>query len=232
MALKFNGTEPKTIIYNGTSLTNVVCNGVTVWAKAYTLTMSAGEYTSITVYRKTDDGLIALSNGDTIYYGDLISIFVMNTDGGTVESATVNGVEYLESDKSVTGLIGDGDGGYFLVAGNMTIKTLATRLVEPRISGGVTEESDGTYYAYFNIANNNSVKVYASGEVYVTGGKTISSIRRSISANGQIGVSETDLYTNALKCYVTFTADGYRSNTSQLIFNDYTERTEETTTTT
>lgn len=80
MAINFNGTSLKTINFNGTNITNVELNGDIIWCKPYTLTIDTSGYVEqySVVRTKTNEPSInggdTLRSGQTIYYGDIITV--------------------------------------------------------------------------------------------------------------------------------------------------------------
>lgn len=95
MALKYNGTSPTAIKYNGTDLTVVKYGSTVVWGKPYSLSISAGSNTSVTVTRTSSPNQGAstgtLSSGSVIYYGDVLTISYSVSSGYKINTATVNG---------------------------------------------------------------------------------------------------------------------------------------------
>lgn len=93
--------------------THTVTGNVNVVSTAsqtsYTLTISKGSNTNLTVKR----GSTTLSNGATIYYGDILTITFSANTGYTISQATVNNLNISS-------------GNTFLVVGNTTVKTVAT----------------------------------------------------------------------------------------------------------
>ena len=98
MALKYNGTSPTAIKYNGTDLTVLKYGTTAVWGKPYSLSISAGSNTSVTVTRTSSPNQHAstgtLSSGSVIYYGDVLTISYSVSSGYKINTATVNGTAF------------------------------------------------------------------------------------------------------------------------------------------
>ena len=95
MTLKYNGTSPTAIKYNGTDLTVLKYGTTAVWGKPYSLSISAGANTTVTVNRTSSPNQGAstgtLSSGSVIYYGDVITVSYSVSSGYKISTATVNG---------------------------------------------------------------------------------------------------------------------------------------------
>jgi len=110
MALNFNGTSPTEIIYNNTSLTSLQYGSTKVWGKPYSLSISAGANTTVTVNRTASPNQHAstgnLSSGSVIYYGDTLTISYSVSSGYQIQTHTVNGSNFSSGDSfTVTGAI-------------------------------------------------------------------------------------------------------------------------------
>ena len=98
MALKYNGTSPTAIKYNGTDLTVLKYGSTAVWGKPYSLSISAGTNTSVTVTRTSSPNQGAstgtLSSGSIVYYGDVLTISYSVSSGYKISTSTVNGTTF------------------------------------------------------------------------------------------------------------------------------------------
>lgn len=98
MALTYNGTSPTAIKYNGTDLTVLKYGTTAVWGKPYSLSISAGANTSVTVSRTSSPNQGAstgtLSSGSVIYYGDVLKITYSVSSGYKISTSTVNGTTF------------------------------------------------------------------------------------------------------------------------------------------
>ena len=64
MAFTFNGVTPTKVVYNGTELTTIICDGVTVWTsfdtsilKDFTYTDNGNGTYTLTGWKGTKDGV-------------------------------------------------------------------------------------------------------------------------------------------------------------------------------
>lgn len=98
MAFTYNGISPTEIKYNGTPLTVLQYGTTKVWGKPYSLSISAGANTTITVNRTSSPNQHAstgnLSNGSVIYYGDVLTISYSVSSGYNISTHTVNGTTF------------------------------------------------------------------------------------------------------------------------------------------
>ena len=101
MSLKYNNVIPTEIKYNGTDLTVVKYGNVAVWSKQYSLKITTSGNLTVTVTR-TDSpnqhaGTGLLSNGNSIYYGDVLKISAIANNGSTMDTFTVNGITWTNN---------------------------------------------------------------------------------------------------------------------------------------
>lgn len=110
MALTFNGTSPKEIVYNGTNLTVLKYGSTSIWGKPYTLTITDNDNATITVSRTSSPnqhastGTVATGT-NVIYHGDILKITVTPNSGYILSSFRINDIKYTSSSitKTVTG---------------------------------------------------------------------------------------------------------------------------------
>lgn len=97
MALDTTSIFPTEIEFNGISLDQLEIDGITVWSKPYTLSI-AQENATITVSRKSsllqEATLGDLSNGATLYNGDVIDISITVPNNFICTAFKVNGISY------------------------------------------------------------------------------------------------------------------------------------------
>lgn len=95
MSIKFNGSNLSKITYNGTDLTVLKYNNTPVWGKPFTLSISAGSNSTVTVTRTSSPNEHAstgvLANAATIYYGDVLTVSFSASSGYKISTSTVNG---------------------------------------------------------------------------------------------------------------------------------------------
>lgn len=98
MAFQYNGTSPTTIKYNGTDLTVLKYGTTSVWGKPYSLSISAGSNTSVSVERTSSPNQHSstgkLSSGSVVYYGDVLKITASASSGYKLSTFTVNGTSF------------------------------------------------------------------------------------------------------------------------------------------
>ena len=98
MAFKYGTTSPTAIKYNGTDLTVLKYGTTAVWGKPYSLSISAGSNTTVTVTRTSSPNQHAstgtLSSGSVVYYGDVLTISYSVSSGYKINTATVNGTTF------------------------------------------------------------------------------------------------------------------------------------------
>ena len=98
MAFNYNGVSPTSIKYGNTELTVLKYGTTAVWGKPYSLSISAGANTTVTVNRTSSPNQHAstgtLSSGSVIYYGDVLTISYSVSSGYKISTATVNGAEF------------------------------------------------------------------------------------------------------------------------------------------
>ena len=98
MALTYNGTSPTAIKYNGTDLTVLKYGTTAVWGKPYSLSISVGANTSVTVTRDSSPNQHAstgtLTSGSVVYYGDVIRINLSVSSGYKIKTSTINGTTF------------------------------------------------------------------------------------------------------------------------------------------
>lgn len=98
MAFTFNGTTPTAINYNGTNLTVLKYGTTAVWGKPFSLSITQGANTTVTVSRTSSPNQHAntgaLSSGAVVYYGDILTISASANSGYNLSTFTVNGTAW------------------------------------------------------------------------------------------------------------------------------------------
>lgn len=102
MAFTFNGTTPTAINYNGTDITVLKyskCGTTTaVWGKPFSLSITQGANTTVTVSRTSSPNQHAstgaITSGSKIYYGDILSITATPASGYKLLLFIINGTNY------------------------------------------------------------------------------------------------------------------------------------------
>lgn len=202
MSIKINGIEPKRILVEQygktTELTRLnVCQGEDYrcgWIKPYTLYISKGSHSTVTVGYKGSEYssvLQQLSNGDTITHGCYLDITVTGRQGYTV-TWKINGVTQSAAN-AVIEVTGD-------VSISVTEIATVVSLTYPNISGSFTYDSyANSYYLSCNIQNNNSCAVNASIVVYSNGDSLDGTWSVSIPANSSRTYNHGEMYSIGAK---------------------------------
>lgn len=238
MSLKINGIEPKQILVNKNGKTTEITklkiskdgDEKTIWIKSYTLTISKGSHSTVTVgYKSSKYSMIGseLSNGSTMIHGGYIEITVSGHQGYKT-SWTLNGV--TQSSTNVT----------IQVTGNVNISVtetaIAQSLINPVLSGSFSYDSYmGCYYLSFQIKNNNPRPVTASILIYGDGDRLVDSYGMTVNANSTEQYNHGEMWCIGAKVQVTFSCPGYGDSVTSTTFGRYTgsgNSTDESTTTT
>ena len=94
MSLKFNNTEVTQVFYNGEEQNSLKFNGVSYFGKRFSLTQNTSTGTTISISRKNSPNQHAeigsITTGNTIYYGDIITITASAGIGYTAPKLYVN----------------------------------------------------------------------------------------------------------------------------------------------
>lgn len=105
-----NASGKSSVIYNNKEKLAIVYNGNGRYAKAYSLSLTVGSNTSMTVnrtssiYKNATLGL--LSSGASIYYGDVLVISATANSGYNLTTFTVNGVSWTSGESlTVLGVV-------------------------------------------------------------------------------------------------------------------------------
>lgn len=127
----------------------------------YTLTISAGTGTGVTVKR----GGTALSNGATVSYGEQLAVTFAAVSGYTLVSHTVNGASFTS-------------GGTHTVAGAVTVSATATRNASTIASASSSATTQGSIALSMNRAgvNYHKATVTAGGATLATTAAFVSSV--------------------------------------------------------
>ncbi len=165
-----------------------------VWIKPYTLTISKGSHSTVTVGYKGSEYssvLQQLSSGDTITHGCYLDITVTGRQGYTV-TWKINGVTQSAAN-AVIEVTGD-------VSISVTEIATVVSLTYPNISGSFTYDSyANSYYLSCNIQNNNSCAVNASIVVYSNGDSLDGTWSVSIPANSSRTYNHGEMYSIGAK---------------------------------
>lgn len=206
MSLNFNGTEPTAVTFNGSNVNVVRMNSTYVWGKPFSLSVSAGTGTTVTVNRTSSPYQNAatgtISNGSVVYYGDVLAISVSLGTAYNISSFTVNGTFWTSgSSITVTSAIS--------VISSATVKSYAlslsagtgTTITANRTSSPYQGASTGTISAG-TIYYGDVLQISASA----SSGYTLS----SFTVNGSTWSSGSSITTTANVSVVSTAAVSYR----------------------
>ena len=122
MSLRFNGTEITRVYFNGVERMALKFNGTGYFGKRFTLTKNTSTGVTLTVNRTSSPNQRAstgtVSTGNTIYYGDVITITCTASSGYTNPKLYVN---------TGSGMIARTSPYSFTVTGNVTFYGTATK---------------------------------------------------------------------------------------------------------
>ena len=95
MALVYNNVRPLDISYNGTQINDLKYNGQGVWGRPFPLSITKTGQVTVNVNRTSSPNQGAelgnLSDGSTIYYGDVLVVTYSIDSGYEVNEHTING---------------------------------------------------------------------------------------------------------------------------------------------
>jgi hypothetical protein len=105
MALMYNNVRPLDISYNGTQINELKHNGQGVWGRPFSLSITKTVQATVNVNRTSSPNQGAelgyLSDGSTIYYGDVLVITSSFISGYTSDEHSINGKNF-DSGETVT----------------------------------------------------------------------------------------------------------------------------------
>lgn len=102
MALVYNNVRPLDISYNGTQINELKHNGQGVWGRPFSLSITKTVQATVNVNRTSSPNQGAelgnLSDGSTIYYGDVLVITYSFISGYTSDEHSINGKNFDSGD--------------------------------------------------------------------------------------------------------------------------------------
>lgn len=199
----------------------------TIWEPYYTLSITKGGYSKVTVGVKSSQYAIVnyvASNGSKIYRGSYLDITVNALEGYSV-SWKLNGVTQTSNNVTVP-VTGD-------VSISVTETATIVNLSPPDISGSFEFDSNGGfYYLICYIKNTNLCAVSANVMVYSAGDKLERSASLTIPANTTHTFGYGEMFSDGAKVHVTLSSSGYGNSDNFVTFGRYTGgSTDETSTT-
>lgn len=148
MSLKFGTNTVNTVKYNEQDVKQIVFNGSSAWAKPYTLSVSKGTgVASITISRTSTLEPTAstgsISAGDTIFYGDVLSVSATAATGYLLDSYATS---YTVSDDNTEISVTATPGYYTVSLDAITNATAYVNTSASGYSGSIVAQYDSTIY--------------------------------------------------------------------------------------
>lgn len=148
MSLKFGTSAVNTVTYNGNDVKQIIFNDSSAWAKPYTLSVSKGTgVASVTVSRTSTLEPTAstgsISAGDTIFYGDVLSVSATAATGYLLDSYATS---YTVSDDNTEVSVSATPGYYTVSLDAITNATAYVNTSASGYSGSVTAQYGSTIY--------------------------------------------------------------------------------------
>ena len=148
MSLNFGTSAVNTVTYNGNDVKQIIFNDSSAWAKPYTLSVSKGTgVASITVSRTSTLEPTAstgsISAGDTIFYGDVLSVSATAATGYLLDSYATS---YTVSDDNTEISISATPGYYTVSLDAITNASAYVNTSASGYSGSVTAKYGSTIY--------------------------------------------------------------------------------------
>ena len=148
MSLKFGTNTVNTVKYNEQDVKQIVFNGSSAWAKPYTLSVSKGRgVASITISRTSTLEPTAstgsISAGDTIFYGDVLSVSATAATGYLLDSYATS---YTVSDDNTEISISATPGYYTVSLDAITNASAYVNTSASGYSGSITAQYGSTIY--------------------------------------------------------------------------------------
>ena len=148
MSLKFGTNTVNTVTYNGNDVKQIVFNDSSAWAKPYTLSVSKGTgVASITISRTSTLEPTAstgsISAGDTIFYGDVLSVSATAATGYLLDSYTTS---YTVSDDNTEISVTATPGYYTVSLDAITNASAYVNTSASSYSSSIVAQYDSTIY--------------------------------------------------------------------------------------
>ena len=148
MSLNFGTSAVNTVTYNGNDVKQIVFNDSSAWAKPYTLSVSKGTgVASITVSRTSTLEPTAstgsISAGDTIFYGDVLSVSATAATGYLLDNYATS---YTVSDDNTEISVSATPGYYTVSLDAITNASAYVNTSASGYSGSITAQYGSTIY--------------------------------------------------------------------------------------
>lgn len=148
MSLNFGTSAVNTVTYNGNDVKQIIFNDSSAWAKPYTLSVSKGTgVASVTVSRTSTLEPTAstgsISAGDTIFYGDVLSVSATAATGYLLDNYATS---YTVSDNNTEVSVSATPGYYTVSLDAITNATAYVNTSASGYSGSITAQYGSTIY--------------------------------------------------------------------------------------
>lgn len=148
MSLKFGTNTVNTVTYNGNDVKQIMFNDSSAWAKPYTLSVSKGTgVASITISRTSTLEPTAstgsISAGDTIFYGDVLSVSATAATGYLLDSYATS---YTVSDDNTEVSVTATPGYYTVSLDAITNASAYVNTSASSYSSSIVAQYDSTIY--------------------------------------------------------------------------------------
>ena len=148
MSLNFGTSAVNTVTYNGNDVKQIIFNDSSAWAKPYTLSVSKGTgVASVTVSRESSLEPTAstgsISAGDTIFYGDVLSVSATADTGYLLDSYATS---YTVSDDNTEISVSATPGYYTVSLDAITNASAYVNTSASGYSGSITAQYGSTIY--------------------------------------------------------------------------------------
>lgn len=148
MSLKFGTSAVNAVTYNGNDVKQIIFNDSSAWAKPYTLSVSKGTgVASVTISRTSTLEPTAstgsISAGDTIFYGDVLSVSATAATGYLLDSYATS---YTVSDNNTEISVSATPGYYTVSLDAITNASAYVNTSASGYSGSVTAQYGSTIY--------------------------------------------------------------------------------------
>lgn len=148
MSLNFGTSAVNTVTYNGNDVKQIVFNGANAWAKPYTLSISKGTgVASVTISRTSTleptASIGSISAGDTIFYGDVLSVSATAATGYLLDNYATS---YTVSDNNTEVSVSATPGYYTVSLDAITNATAYVNTSASGYSGSITAQYGSTIY--------------------------------------------------------------------------------------
>ena len=148
MSLKFGTNTVNTVTYNGNDVKQIVFNDSSAWAKPYTLSVSKGRgVASITISRTSTLEPTAstgsISEGDTIFYGDVLTVSATADTGYLLDEYATS---YTVSDDNTEVSITATPGYYTVSLDAITNASAYVNTSASSYSSSIVAQYDSTIY--------------------------------------------------------------------------------------